>query len=119
MSLLHSSSQNIFTQHAIAAQQTQGMDRNDMIKTYVSYLNDCFFGKTGHATSNDFNATDFVLLSQALREHKAGTVAAKLKAIINIATKYAESLGANEQEIQKTIQVATVYCMYNRYVQAA
>ncbi len=103
----------------------------ELIATYVSHLNDCYFCQTVHASIaaaclND----DHDLVKQVKADFQAAEISDKLKALLVIAAKVqkggknvtaadveaARSLGATDVEIHDTVLIAAAFCMYNRYV---
>ena len=103
----------------------------ELIATYVSYLNDCYFCQTVHgsiaaACLND----DHELVERVKTDFAAADISDKLKALLAIAAKVqkggkhvtaddvatARAVGATDQEIHDTVLIAAAFCMYNRYV---
>lgn len=110
---------------------TLSRGERELIATYVSSLNDCFFCQNihgaiaGHYLNCDIPATDAVKVN-----YEATTISDKLKALLAIAGsvqkggKYvtaeqvakAKERGANDKEIHDTVLIAAAFCMFNRYV---
>ena len=103
----------------------------ELIATYVSYLNDCYFCQTVHgaiAAAHLDNDEDLVRRVKADFQH--ADISAKLKALLVIAGKVqrggkhvtsgdvdqARKAGATDIEIHDTVLIAAAFCMYNRYV---
>jgi uncharacterized peroxidase-related enzyme len=103
----------------------------ELIATYVSSLNDCYFCQTVHgaiAAAHLNNDEDLVRRVKADFRH-AG-ISDKLKALLVIAGKVqrggknvtagdveeARQAGASDIEIHDTVLIAAAFCMYNRYV---
>ena len=103
----------------------------ELIATYVSYLNDCYFCQTVHgaiaaACLND----DYNLVKRVKADFQAAEISDKLKALLVIAAKVqrggknvspadvdaARAQGATDIEIHDTVLIAAAFCMYNRYV---
>jgi uncharacterized peroxidase-related enzyme len=103
----------------------------ELIATYVSYLNDCYFCQTVHgaiaaACLND----DYELVKRVKADFVAAKISEKLKSLLVIAAKVqkggknvrpedieaARALGATDTEIHDTVLIAAAFCMYNRYV---
>ena len=104
----------------------------ELIATYVSALNDCFFCQNvhgalaGHYLNCDINEID------ALKHNfmASQTISDKMKALLNIAERVqqggifvtesqidnAKNLGVSEKEIHDTVLIAAAFCMFNRYV---
>jgi uncharacterized peroxidase-related enzyme len=103
----------------------------ELIATYVSHLNDCYFCQTVHgaiAAAHLNNDEDLVRRVKADFQH--ADISAKLKALLVIAGKVqrggkhvtagdveeARKAGATDIEIHDTVLIAAAFCMYNRYV---
>lgn len=103
----------------------------ELIATYVSSQNDCYFCQTVHGAVAAYhldNNEQLVLDVKKSPEHAA--VSEKLKALLSIAGKVqrggkhvqaediekAKQLGATDLEIHDTVLIAAAFCMYNRYV---
>jgi uncharacterized peroxidase-related enzyme len=103
----------------------------ELIATYVSYLNDCYYCQTIHgaiaaASLND----DEELVARVKADFQHASISEKLKALLVIAGKVqkggkhvtaddvarARSEGATDLEIHDTVLIAAAFCMYNRYV---
>ena len=103
----------------------------ELIATYVSFLNDCYFCQTAHgaiaaAHLND----DEELVKRVKADFQHADVSPRLKALLVIATKVqkggkhvtaedveeARAQGATDVEIHDTVLIAAAFCMYNRYV---
>ncbi len=111
----------------------------ELIATYVSSQNDCYYCQTIHgaiASANLNNegargekaSEDLVLKVKG--DFQRADISEKLKALLVIAgqvqkggknvtaeaVETARSLGATDLEIHDTILIAAAFCMYNRYV---
>jgi uncharacterized peroxidase-related enzyme len=103
----------------------------ELIATYVSYLNDCYFCQTVHgaiAAAHLNDDEDLVMRVKA--DFKHADISEKLKALLVIAGKVqksgksvtsddveaARALGATDIEIHDTVLITAAFCMYNRYV---
>ncbi len=103
----------------------------ELIATYVSSLNDCYFCQTVHgsiaaACLND----DYDLVKRVKADFLTADISDKLKALLVIAARVqkggkhvtaedvaaAHATGATDREIHDTILIAAAFCMYNRYV---
>lgn len=103
----------------------------ELIATYVSYLNDCFFCQQAHggiaqhylecdvehidAVKKDFLSTDLSNKMKALL-----TIAASVqqggKQVTSLQIENAKHNGATDKEIHDTVLIAAAFCMFNRYV---
>ncbi len=102
----------------------------ELIATYVSSQNDCYFCQTSHGAAAAAHLKDSGLVDQIKRDFLQSPVSDKLKALLVIAGQVqqggkqvtAESVenarkrGATDLEIHDTVLIAAAFCMYNRYV---
>jgi uncharacterized peroxidase-related enzyme len=106
----------------------------EMIATYVSSLNDCFYCQSCHGSTAAQHLgggdADFELISRIKQNYEATPVSAKLKTLLAIAGKVqkggkfvtsedvarARQEGASDKEIHDTVLIAAAFCMFNRYV---
>lgn len=103
----------------------------ELIATYVSSLNDCYFCQIVHgaiaaACLND----DYDLVQRVKADFHAAEISNKLKSLLVIAAQVqrggknvssadvdaARAEGATDIEIHDTVLIAAAFCMYNRYV---
>jgi uncharacterized peroxidase-related enzyme len=103
----------------------------EMIATYVSSQNDCYFCQNAHGAVAAFylNGNE-ALVQEVKRDFEASPISEKLKALLAIAGKVqkggkqvgpadverARQQGATDAEIHDTVLIAAAFCMYNRYV---
>jgi uncharacterized peroxidase-related enzyme len=103
----------------------------EMIATYVSSRNDCYFCQTVHgAVAAHHLGGNQELIDEMKRNFEAAAISGKLKALLAIAGKVqqggksvsspdierARQHGATDREIHDTVLIAAAFCMYNRYV---
>ena len=103
----------------------------ELIATYVSSQNDCFFCQTIHGAIAAHHLGDDEALVQSVKlDFGQARVSEKMKALLNIAGKVqkggkhvtsedvakARQEGATDLEIHDTVLIAAVFCMCNRYV---
>ena len=103
----------------------------ELIATYVSSQNDCYFCQTSHASAAAAHLNnDWGLTEQVRQNYEQAPVSDKLKALLTIAGKVqqggqhvttedvakAREQGATDLEIHDTVLIAAAFCMYNRYV---
>jgi uncharacterized peroxidase-related enzyme len=103
----------------------------EVIGTYVSYLNDCFFCQNAHGgLAQHYLQCDMPFVDNIKANPEAAPISDKLKALLAIAAsvqkggKYvtqqqvdrAKGLGATDREIHDTVLIAAAFCMFNRYV---
>src|SRR5271169_5863604 len=103
----------------------------ELIATYVSSENDCYYCQMSHgaiaaAHLND----DEVLVTKVKLDFQNADISPKLKALLVIAGQVqkggkhvtaedvakARAEGASDMEIHDTVLIAAAFCMYNRYV---
>lgn len=103
----------------------------EIIATYVSYLNDCFFCQNAHGgLAQHYIGCDLEQIDAIKMNPEQAPLSSKLKALMAIAAsvqkggkhvtseqvKHARSLGATDREIHDTVLIAAAFCMFNRYV---
>jgi uncharacterized peroxidase-related enzyme len=103
----------------------------ELIATYVSSLNDCFFCQNAHGgIAQHYLGCDMQFIDGVKKDFEAMPLSDKLKSLLSIAGsvqkggKYvtteqvekAKSLGATDKEIHDTVLIAAAFCMFNRYV---
>jgi uncharacterized peroxidase-related enzyme len=103
----------------------------ELIGTYVSYLNDCFFCQNIHGSlAGLYLGCDIPEIDAIKKEPSASNISDKLKALLAVAAKVqqggrhvtadiieqAKNAGATDKEIHDTVLIAAAFCMYNRYV---
>jgi uncharacterized peroxidase-related enzyme len=103
----------------------------ELIATYVSSLNDCFYCQTTHgAVAAAHLGGNEDLVQSVKRDYKYAPISEKLKALLEIAAlvqrggksvttgavERAREKGATDLEIHDTVLIAAAFCMYNRYV---
>lgn len=103
----------------------------ELIATYVSYLNDCFFCQNAHGgIAQHYLGCDLVFIDQVKKDYQAMPISDKLKSLLGIATSVqkngkqvteaqiekARNAGATDKEIHDTVLITAAFCMFNRYV---
>ncbi|GAB3696348.1 carboxymuconolactone decarboxylase family protein [Spirosoma flavus] len=104
----------------------------ELIATFVSARNDCFFCQTIHGAvaSHHLGDTDWSLVQSVKQDYEHADISDKLKALLAIAGsvqqggKYvtpdqvsqARAEGATDHDIHDTVLIAAAFCMFNRYV---
>jgi len=103
----------------------------EMIATFVSTRNDCYFCQTSHrAAAAHHMERNYELVDAVRFDYENAPVGRKLKALLTIAGKVqkggknvteadvaeARAEGATDIEIHDTVLIAAAFCMYNRYV---
>lgn len=102
----------------------------ELIATYVSSQNDCYFCQTSHGAAAACHLGDAEVVKQVKTDFQRAPVTPKLKALLAIAGKVqqggklvtaddieqARARGATDIEIHDTVLIAAAFSMYNRYV---
>ena len=107
------------------------MAERELIGTYVSYLNNCFYCQQSHgAIAVCYLDGDTDLVEQVKTDYPHAAISDKLKALLSIAgsvqkggksvttgqIEAAKELGATDKDIHDTVLISAAFCMYNRYV---
>ena len=104
----------------------------ELIATYVSSLNDCFFCQTIHGAiaSQHLCDDDWSLVKSVKGNPEEAAISPKLKALLAVAGAVqqggrhvtpeligtAREEGATDLDIHDTVLIAAAFCMFNRYV---
>jgi uncharacterized peroxidase-related enzyme len=103
----------------------------ELIATYVSSLNDCFFCQNAHGgIAQHYLQCDMPFIDAVKNDFQSTSISEKLKALLAIAGSVQKSgthvteeqianakvLGATDLEIHDTVLIAAAFCMFNRYV---
>ena len=102
----------------------------ELIATYVSSLNDCYFCQTSHGAAAATHLGDSSTVKQVKSDFTQAPISEKLKSLLVIAGKVqrggknvteqdveaARRQGSTDTEIHDTVLIAAAFCMYNRYV---
>jgi uncharacterized peroxidase-related enzyme len=107
----------------------------EMIATYVSSENDCYYCQSCHGSTAAQHLggahAHYELIDQVKRDYEAAPISDKMKALLAIAGKVqkggkdvnnddvarAREQGATDKEIHDTVLIAAAFCMFNRYVE--
>jgi len=106
----------------------------ELIATYVSSENDCYYCQHCHGSTAAQHLgggdADYEFVAAVKRDFESSGLSPKMKALLNIAGKVqkggkqvssadverARREGATDQEIHDTVLIAAAFCMFNRYV---
>lgn len=103
----------------------------ELIATYVSSLNDCFFCQNAHGgIAQHYLQCDVAFIDQVKDDYWNSGISDKLKALLTIAgsvqkggkhvtqnqVEQARKHGATDMEIHDTVLISAIFCMFNRYV---
>jgi len=110
---------------------TLSRGERELIATYVSYLNDCFFCQNAHGgIAQYYMQCDVNFLDNIKTDPNSSAISDKMKALLAIAAlvqqsgksvtedsiQKAKEAGATDIEIHDTVLIAAAFCMFNRYV---
>lgn len=120
-----------FCEVLMRAENSLTRGERELIATYVSSLNDCFFCQNAHGgLAQHYLQCDMSDIDSIVYEYQNAPISEKLKALLSIAGSVqrggknvsvnqiatAKSLGATDMEIHDTVLIAAAFCMFNRYV---
>ncbi|HWA33819.1 MAG TPA: peroxidase-related enzyme, partial [Cyclobacteriaceae bacterium] len=103
----------------------------ELIATYVSSLNDCFFCQNAHGgIAQHYLQCDMKFIDDVKANYENMPLSDKLKALLSIAASVqkggknvtslqiekAKSFGATDMEIHDTVLIAATFSLFNRYV---
>lgn len=104
----------------------------ELIATYVSSGNECYFCTQSHAAAARVHFGDQCrVVDQVLADLRTAPVSPKMQALLAIAEKVrrdgrlveaadverARAEGADDKAIHDTVLIAAAFCMFNRYVE--
>jgi len=110
---------------------TLSRGERELIGTYVSSLNDCFFCQNVHgALAQHYMQCDMQFIDAIKSDFQSTPISDKLKSLLSIARSVqksgkhvtahqideAKKRGATDKEIHDTVLIAAAFCMFNRYV---
>lgn len=102
----------------------------ELIATFISYLNDCFFCQNIHGAVAQYYYSDSEVVQLIKNDYLSAPVSDKMKALLTIAKSVqqggkqvteqqviaARGFGATDIDIHDTVLIAAAFCMFNRYV---
>ncbi|HEY0055364.1 MAG TPA: carboxymuconolactone decarboxylase family protein [Pedobacter sp.] len=113
-------------------ESTLSPGEREMIATYVSSKNDCFFCQNVHGAvaSHHLGDESGELICSVKNDYLNSPISERMKALLSIASSVqkggkhvapeqivkAISEGATDQEIHDTVLISAAFCMFNRYV---
>jgi uncharacterized peroxidase-related enzyme len=115
----------------LRAESTLTRGERELIASYVSKRNDCFYCTTSHGAYAAAQLDGGWDLVDAVRDDvDSAPITPKLRALLHIAGKVqqggkavtqddvdaARAEGATDVEVHDTVLIAAAFCMYNRYV---
>lgn len=122
----------LLRQNATHPDSTLSAGDRELIATYVSSLNDCFFCQTIHGAvaSQHLGDADWPLVESVKCDYQHAAISQKIKVLLTIAGSVqqggkhvtteqidaARAEGATDRDIHDTVLIAAAFCMFNRYV---
>lgn len=122
---------NELAQALLAAPSTLTPGERELIATYVSAQNDCYYCQNIHGAiaAHHLRGNEQLVLN-VKQNYQGAKISDKLKALLAIAGKVwrggkhvttqdierARQQGATDLEIHDAVLIAAAFCMYNRYV---
>ena len=102
----------------------------ELIATLVSFKNKCVYCTTSHTAAADAFLGEHTTSELVKKDPQSAPVSDKMKALLAIAGQVqeggkqvtqenidkAKQLGATDLEIHDTVLIASLFCLYNRYV---
>jgi len=122
---------NALAEVLLRAPNTLSAADREMIATFVSSQNDCYFCQHAHGAVAAYRLNgNENLVNHVKMDFESAEISEKLKALLAIAGKVqlggkqvtaddiarARQQGATDKEIHDTVLIAAAFCMYNRYV---
>jgi uncharacterized peroxidase-related enzyme len=113
---------------------TLTLAEREMIATYVSSENDCYYCQHCHGSTAAQHLggkpADYEFIAEMKQDFASMSLSGKMKALLSIAGKVqqggkqvtpadverARQEGATDKEIHDTVLIAAAFCMFNRYV---
>ncbi|HLO57630.1 MAG TPA: peroxidase-related enzyme [Bacteroidales bacterium] len=122
---------NDLAEALLRGDNTLSKGERELIATFVSALNDCYFCQNSHGgyAQHFLNcSTDYI--DQVKKDYLSAPMSDKMRALLAIAEKVqkggknvteeivtnAKDKGATDHEIHDTVLIAAAFCMFNRYV---
>ncbi len=110
---------------------TLSRGERELIGTYTSYLNDCFFCQNVHGSlAQHYLECDMTAIDAIKENYSSAPIPEKMKCLLSIAASVqrggkevrpeqiekARNHGASDREIHDTVLIAAAFCLFNRYV---
>jgi uncharacterized peroxidase-related enzyme len=115
------------TQLLLRGESTLSPAERELIATVVSHRNECQFCSTAHATVTEILMGEAETCRMVKEDIEIAPVSEKMKSLLQITQKggryvseaaiaRAKTAGATELEIHDTVLIASLFCLYNKYV---
>jgi len=120
-----------FTEILMRGENTLTRGERELIGAYVSSENGCFFSENSHGSlAQHYLQCDANFIEQVKKDHQSTNLSHRLKALLTIAGSVqkggenvtseqiavAKKAGATDLEINDTVLIASLFSMFNRYV---
>jgi len=122
---------NVLAEVLLRSENTLSRGERELIATFVSALNDCFFCQNAHGgIAQHYLQCDLDFIDGIKSDFRAASISGKMKSLLSIAESVQKSgksvtgqqvadareSGATDREIHDTVLIAAAFCMFNRYV---
>jgi uncharacterized peroxidase-related enzyme len=122
---------NELAERLLRSENTLTRGERELIATFVSSLNDCFYCQNAHGgIAQHYLQCDTAFIDDINKDYQSSSISEKLKALLSIASSVqkggryvtktqineARRLGATDREVHDTVLIAAAFCMFNRYV---
>ena len=122
---------NDFAEQLLRADNSLSRGERELIATYVSHLNDCYFCQQAHGgIAQHYLSCSTAFIDEVNTDFTTADLSDKMKALLTIAAAVQRSgkavtqehvdralaTGATENEVHDTVLIAAAFCMFNRYV---
>ncbi len=118
------------TQILLRGPSTLSFGERELIASMVSHDNECTFCTSAHKAVTDVLLGDATIFEKVRDDLESAPVSDKMKALLTIARlvgrggknvtdasiEAARAHGASDMEIHDTVLIASLFCLYNRYV---
>ena len=118
------------TQILMRGPSTLSIGERELIASVVSHDNKCKFCSTAHTAVTDYIFGDASIAEKVKNNLESAPIGDKIKALLKIARLVgqngknvtnesilkAREYGATDLEIHDTVLIASLFCLYNRYV---
>lgn len=118
------------TQLLLRGPSTLTTGERELIATLVSHRNECLFCTSAHTAVADLLLGECETTEMIKNDITSAPLSGKMKALLTIAMlvqsggknvtpesiEQAKSAGATDVEIHDTVLIASLFCLYNRYV---
>lgn len=120
-----------FTEQLMRGENSLTRAERELIGTYVSALNECFFCEQSHGSLvQHYLQCDMQFIENIKNDYSSAPITDKLKALLAIAgsvqcsgksvttaqVETAKAAGVTDLEINDTVLITSLFCMFNRYV---